>query len=76
LQTTVQVGAEFLVRRGRCGREGSHDELAAGREVRESLAAQLAEPAYDAVALHRASDRAADHEPDPSGSSREGTSDT
>lgn len=66
MQTTVEVEPEFLVRRA-CGRgERPHDQPAAGWELTEAFAAELAQPAYNAVAQHRATDGAADHEADQS----------
>ena len=67
LQTTVEVEPEFLV--GRIGSRGERpdDQPAPGRELAETFAAQLTQPAYDAVAPHRATDGSADHEADQGG---------
>lgn len=65
MQTTVEVGAEFLVRRGSGRGEGADDQLAAGRQPVQALSAQVAEPALDPMAGHGVPDRAADHEAHP-----------
>ena len=67
LQTTVELGAEFRVRRGGRRREGADDHLAAGREDGEALTAQMAEPALDTMADDGVADDATHDEPDPSG---------
>jgi hypothetical protein len=65
LETTVEVGAEFRVRRlGRRG-EGADDHLAAGRKVGESFTAQVAESALHPVPDDRVAHGSADHEPEP-----------
>ena len=52
------------VRRPGRGRERADDQLAAGREVGESVTAQVAEPALDTMADDGVADGPADHEPD------------
>jgi hypothetical protein len=64
LQTTVEVGAEFLVRRAAGRRERPHDQLGPGRETREALSAQVPEPALDPMAEHGVPHGPADHEAD------------
>jgi hypothetical protein len=65
LQTTVEIGAEFRVRRTGRGREGAHNELATRREAGEALTAQVPEAALDTMADHGVAHGSADHEPDP-----------
>ena len=64
LETTVEVGAEFLVRRARGRRECADDHLGACRQERETLAAQVTESALDTMAEDGVPDGTADHEPD------------
>ena len=65
LQTTVELRAEFRVRRARRRREGADDHVAAGRESVEALAAQVPEPALDPVRGTALPTDPADDEPDP-----------
>jgi hypothetical protein len=65
LQTTVEIGAEFRVRRVDRRREGAHDDLAAGRKAGEALTTQVTEAALDTMADHGVAHGSADHEPDP-----------
>jgi hypothetical protein len=65
LETTVEVGAEFRVRRGRRGWECAHDELAPGRQERQSLTAQVTQTALDSMTDHGVAHGTTDHEPDP-----------
>ena len=67
LQTTVELLAEFRVRRIRGRRQGTHDDLAADREDGEVLSTQVPEPALHPVADDGVADDATHHEPDPSG---------
>jgi hypothetical protein len=62
-ETTVEVGAEFLVRRVRGGSERPDDELAAGRELLEALTAQMPETTLNAMADHGAAHGTTDDEP-------------
>jgi hypothetical protein len=62
-ETTVEVGAEFLVRRARRGRKRADDELGTRRQVWEAITAQVAEAAKNTMAVDGAADSAADHEP-------------
>jgi hypothetical protein len=62
LQTTVEIRAEFLVRRLGCGRESTHDQGAPGGEVHESRTAQVTETALDTVADDGVPDGTADDE--------------
>jgi hypothetical protein len=66
LQTTVEVGAEFLVRRDRGRGQSPDDQLAAGRQPVEPLATQVPEASLDPMTDHGVADGAADHESDPS----------
>jgi hypothetical protein len=70
LQTTVQIGAEFRVRRLTGAAQGAHDQLAARRERVEALGAQGAETADHTVPHDGVADRATDHEPDACGVAR------
>jgi hypothetical protein len=65
LQTTVEIGTEFRVRRGGGGGQGADDQLTAGREVAEALTAQVTETTLDTMADHGVAHGSADHEPDP-----------
>jgi hypothetical protein len=62
LQTTVEIGTEFLVRRPGRGREGANDEVAPDRQQGEPFAAQVAKTALDAMADDGVPDGAADDE--------------
>jgi hypothetical protein len=65
VETTVEVGSEFRVRRvGRRG-ESTDDDLAARRQTVEAVSAQMAEPALDTMTEDGVADDLADHEPDP-----------
>jgi hypothetical protein len=64
LETTVEVGAEFLVRRVRGGRKRPHDELGPHGEGVEPFAAQMAETTLDTVTDDGAADGPADREAD------------
>jgi hypothetical protein len=65
LQTTVEVGAEFLVRRVAGRRERAHDEPAAGRQLVEAVAAQVPELTLDTMTEDGVADRSTDHETHP-----------
>jgi hypothetical protein len=65
LETTVQVGAEFLVRRAPGRREGAHDELAPERKLGKAIAAQVPKPTLDTMTEDGVPHGAADHETDP-----------
>ena len=65
METTVQVGAEFLVRRAPGRREGAHDELAPGRKLCQAVAGQMPEPTLDTMPDHGVPDGPTDHETDP-----------
>jgi hypothetical protein len=65
LETTVEIGAEFRVRRARRRRERAHDELATGGQERQSLTAEVAQTALDTMTDHGVAHGTADHEPDP-----------
>jgi hypothetical protein len=65
LQTTVEIGAEFRVRRAGGRREGADDELATGRQEGQALTAQVAQTALDTMADHGVAHGTTDHEPDP-----------
>ena len=67
LQTTVELDAEFRVRRGGRGRESADDDLATEREVGEVLTAQVAESALDTMAEDGVADDATHDEPDTGG---------
>jgi hypothetical protein len=65
LQTTVEVGAEFLVRRGAGRREGAYDQAAAGRQPVDAVAAQVPELTLDTMTEDGVADRSTDHETHP-----------
>jgi hypothetical protein len=65
VETTVEVGAEFRVRRGGRRREGANDDLAAPRQIAEPVSAQVTESALDTMPDDGVADGLADHEPDP-----------
>jgi hypothetical protein len=65
LQTTVEVGAEFLVRPVASRRERAHDEPAAGRQLVEAVAAQVPELTLDTMTEDGVADRSTDHETHP-----------
>lgn len=65
LQTTVEVGAEFLVRRVRGRGEGPDHQGAAGRQLGETVAAEVTQPTLHPVPDHGDPDAPADHEADP-----------
>jgi hypothetical protein len=65
LETTVEVGPEFRVRRVAGRGERADDDLAARREEREALGAQVAQTAEDTVAEDGVPDGSTDHEADP-----------
>jgi hypothetical protein len=65
LQTTVEIGAEFRVRRARGRGQRTDDELTPGREDGEALTAQGAQTTLDTMADHGVAHGSADHEPDP-----------
>ena len=67
LQTTVELRAEFRVRRAHRRRECAHDDLAADREVGEAITAQVAELALDTMTDDGIADDATHDESDPSG---------
>src|SRR5262245_11382170 len=67
LETTVEVGTEFLVRRLRRGRKGADHELATPREQGEAITTQVTEATEDTVTEDGAADGPADHEPHASG---------
>ena len=65
MQTTVEVGAEFLVRRTHSRGQGAHDQLAPCGKQAEAVTAQVPEPALDTVSQDGVADGSAHHEPDP-----------
>jgi hypothetical protein len=65
LQTTVEVGAEFRVRRTSRRGQRAYDELATGGKDEEALTAQVAQTALNTMTDHGVAHRATDHEPDP-----------
>jgi hypothetical protein len=67
LQTTVEVGAEFLVRRAAGRLERTHDDLATRWKLGKPVATEVAQPALDTVSEDRGTDGPTDHEPDPDG---------
>ena len=64
LETTVEVRAEFRVRRGRGGGESADDHLAAGWERGEVLADEVTQASLDTMAEDGVAHGSADHEPD------------
>ena len=67
LQTTVELGAEFRVRRSDGRRECADDHLAAGGQGGETLTAQVTELALDTMADDGVADDPTHDEPDPCG---------
>jgi hypothetical protein len=65
LQTTVEIGAEFRVRRSGGRGERPDHELGAGRQERKALTTQVAQASLDSGTDHGAAQGTADHEPDP-----------
>jgi hypothetical protein len=66
LQTTVELGAEFRVRRRGSRGEGADDDLAAHWEVCEAVTEQVTELALDTMADDGVADDPTHDEPDPS----------
>jgi hypothetical protein len=64
VETTVDVGAEFRVRRTGRRREGAHHDLAAGRERAQAPAKEMAQSALDPMTDHGVAHDPADHEAD------------
>ena len=65
LETTVEVGAEFLVRRPCRRSERADDDLAPGRQTGEAMLGQMAESALHTVTDDGVPHGSADHEPEP-----------
>lgn len=65
MQTTVEVGTEFRVRRTGRRCEGANHDLAPRRDGGESLSAQVTQTALDTMADHGVAHGSTDHEPDP-----------
>jgi hypothetical protein len=65
LETTVEIGTEFRVRRVRGRRQGTHDDLASGRKPGEAFSGEMAQLALDTMTDHGVAHGSADHEPEP-----------